>query len=108
MAKKGSFWSEFPEPRRWGLEAEGYIPGMRRTFLRGREGRGRPRGRRGGRKRSAGSDVEEGMTKGRGGPGRAARGPAGAGTGGRAWPGTMGGRGCPLALTYLRCPPSSR
>lgn len=31
------------------------------------------------------------MTKGRGGPGRAAHGPAGAGTGGRAWPGTMGG-----------------
>lgn len=79
-----------------------------RALSRAREKRGRPRGQRDGRKRSAGSDVEAGMTKGHGDPGRAARGPAGAGTGGRAWPGTMGGRGCPLALTYLRCPPSSR
>lgn len=105
---RGGFWSEFPEPRRWDREAEGYTPGALRALSRAREKRGRPRGQRGGRKRSAGSDVEAGMTKGHRDPGRAARGPAGAGTGGRAWPGTMGGRGCPLALTYLRCPPSSR
>lgn len=61
--------------------------------------RERPRGWRGGRKRTAGSDVEEGMTKGRGGPGGAARG------GRDRWRGLAGNNGGPRLPPGAHLPP---
>lgn len=52
-----------------------------------------------GRKRSAGSDVEEGMTKGRGGPGREAR------RGRDRWPGPAGNNGGPRLPPGAHLPP---